>query len=792
MIKRAFLFLSISLAITSASFADVKLPSQCEVFMPRILYDGTIMNQRSIDQLFSSSDYMQSEPITSNKRHWVVYSDRNNNNAYSMPSTASDVTMELQFGEKLRVAKIENGFALVYGEPKIATIYPMISSEAESKGWVPMENLLLWSNSLTNDLGVYKKVYVTSHIEDYSSIDSNDDKNITLYFNPSQPSDCKNISTDSDIYYLIKNNDEGYCLVSKTPTIEESTASETIYGWVKAEEVISYDSRIYLEPNWNNAIVEKFARADEQIVFYSDSELSQKVETISFGETKNENNSEPYRIAPHNTHYPIVSEGANQYQLYSFKTNITTIDATEIEGVVEARAAQKNALEKVDNLNLIIVIDGTKGMDKYFKATKTAINMAAVALKEKKNLQVGLVIYRDYADGEDGLVEYLPLLDYNDELLSDYFRDGGEYGINSAATDKTNEDALYVGLEYALDKKAMFYDSVSNNLFIVVSNCGNSLTDTVSIAQEDIIEQIENNNIDIVSFQVRKNKGAAWELFDSQIRAIYTNTIAERYASMGDTLACIIDTTYGFDVLPSDSSYLYHMASYRYDNSGIDIDTTIYKALMVERIMAYNEIIDRRKQALLKETALQSDILRADSIYAVSILGENNYNLMDLQSVSTNHTYHYLVNTPRLAADGSNYWSKVALLSYSEVISIIDKLMDIERSFADREQLYNKIRDLILPLLSEDAHKSINSIKYKQALAMLQGLEPELYAMEGPELWQLTDTKYISNEEYRRMETTFKAKLRNLRNIATGRNYPFSWINNGVEHYWLPLDQFVF
>ena len=268
--------------------------------------------------------------------------------------------------------------------------------------------------------------------------------------------------------------------------------------------------------------------------------------------------------------------------------------------------------------------------------------------------------------------------------------------------------------------------------------------------------------------------------------------MAERYASMGDTLACIKDTTYGFDVVPSDSAYLYHMASYRYNDSGIDIDTTIYKAMMVERIMTYNDIIDRRKQALLKESALQSDTIRADSIYAVSVLGENNYNLMDLQSVSTSHTYHYLVNTPKSSADGNNYWTKVALLSYSEVISIIDKLMDIERSYTERELLYNKIRELILPLLPEDERKSINNIRYQQALAMLQGLEPDLYALEGPELWQLTDFRYIPNEEYRRMETTFKAKLRNLRNIITGKNYPFSWINNGVEHYWLPLDQFVF
>lgn len=786
--KKIILFQLMITAITSAVYADVKLPSQCEVAMPQILYDGTILSSNIIDTLVNSAKYYNTNESSYNKRHWVVYSDRNNNNTYSMPSTASDVNTVLQFGEPLRVAKVENGLALVYSEPRVSTVYPLISSEAISKGWIPLNKLLLWSSALTNDIGVYRKTYLTSPL----SQETTEEQTKEICFNPEQPTEFKTMTTSSEIFYTIKQGENGYCLVSNKPVITEANGLTSLCGWIKEEKLIQYDSRIYLEPNWDNAVVEKFAKAGEQAVFYSDLELSQMVETFSFGETKNEKNSDSYRISPQKPHYPILREGKNQYQLYSFKTNTTIIDATEIEGVVEARAAQKNALEKVGNLNLIIVIDGTKGMDKYFKATKTAINMAAVALKEKKNLQVGLVIYRDYADGDDGLVEYLPLLDYNDELLSDYFKDGGEYGIKSAATDKTNEDALFVGLEYALDKKAMFYDSVSNNLFIIVSNCGNSLTDTNSITQEDIIERMEENNIDIVSFQVRKNKGEAWTLFDTQIRDIYTNTVAERYVSMGDTLACIKDTTYGFDVVPSDSAYLYHMASYRYNDSGIDIDTTIYKAMMVERIMTYNDIIDRRKQALLKESALQSDTIRADSIYAVSVLGENNYNLMDLQSVSTSHTYHYLVNTPKSSADGNNYWTKVALLSYSEVISIIDKLMDIERSYTDRELLYNKIRELILPLLPEDERKSINNIRYQQALAMLQGLEPDLYALEGPELWQLTDFRYIPNEEYRRMETTFKAKLRNLRNIITGKNYPFSWINNGVEHYWLPLDQFVF
>lgn len=765
MIKKIFLSLYIAL-FAVASFAQVALPSRCEAFMPRVLYDGTTVNQSVVESITASTEYLQDDQLSSSqKRHWVVYSDRNNNMAYSMPSTASDVNSVLKFGEVLRIATIENGMALVYSEPRVATIYPMISSEAVCKGWVPMENLLLWSSALATKQGIYSKTYIATNLNDYSHLES--DLEITpevIYYTPNQSDDCKEIITNTHVYYIVKRANDGYCLIANRPIIDEISGSSALVGWIKESNYITHNSRMYLLPH----------STEKSIVIYSDENMSKQ---ISLDNTLS------------NVGLPIVNEMGPQYHVSSFKTVTTTIDATEIDGVVEARAAQKEALERMENINLIFVMDGTKGMDKYFKATKTAINMAANQLKDKKNIQVGLVIYRDYADGDDGLVEYLPMLDYNDELLYEYLNDGGEYGIISAATDKTNEDALYIGLQNALDSKSMFYNSNANNLFIVVANCGNSPDDTVNVTQGEIIDKINKNNVDMVSFQVRKSKGQAWQLLDTQLREIYSNTVASRFASLGDTLVCVKDTTYGFDVVPSDSAYLYHMASYRYESSGSDIDTTIFKAMMVERIMAFNTIVDSRRDALLKENVSSNSSLHADSIYAVSVLGESNYNLMDLQSVSSEHTYMHSAYIPK---DDSESILKVALMSQTELVTLTDKLMDLEHCFTNRELLSETLKEMIYPLLTEDEIRNINNIRYKQALAILQGLESEQFATEGPTLSELAEDGSLTNEELRRMETAFKSKLRNLRSIISGaRDNNMFWINNGVEHYWIELDKFV-
>jgi hypothetical protein len=294
MIKKIFLSLYIVL-FAVASFAQVALPSRCEAFMPRVLYDGTTINQSVVESITAATEYLQDDQLSSSqKRHWVVYSDRNNNNAYSMPSTVSDVNSVLKFGEVLRIATIENGMALVYSEPKVATLYPMISSEAVCKGWVPMENLLLWSSALATKQGIYSKTYIATNLNDYSHLES--DLEITpevIYYTPNQSEDCKEIITNTHIYYIIKRADNGYSLVVNRPVIDETSGSSALLGWIKESNYITHNSRMYLLPH----------STEKSIAIYSDENMSKQ---ISLDNTLS------------NVGLPIVNEMGPQYHVSSF------------------------------------------------------------------------------------------------------------------------------------------------------------------------------------------------------------------------------------------------------------------------------------------------------------------------------------------------------------------------------------------------------------------------------------------------------------------------------------------
>ena len=128
-------------------------------------------------------------------------------------------------------------------------------------------------------------------------------------------------------------------------------------------------------------------------------------------------------------------------------------------------------MKKKFNINIGIVIDGTSSMKPYYAAVKDAIKESVEYFPPTAKVKVGVVIYRDYTDG-DYVTECLPLTNpkYNSELAA-FLDNGGKYGIKSAANDKTYTEALYKGIDTALDS-FKFVDGESN-ILLVIGDCGN-------------------------------------------------------------------------------------------------------------------------------------------------------------------------------------------------------------------------------------------------------------------------------------------------------------------------------
>ena len=156
------LFATISLNAAEDVPASVKL-DKCTAFLPNVLAKR-VFTEKEAQSIAQSTDYGQSNAPSTEPQYWRVYSDRDNNVTY-LTSNSKTPYGELRMNEPYRIAKIENGYALVYQERKATKGWPTISDDAESKGWVPMDKLLLWTKCPTNDHGIYNKALLVFNID---------------------------------------------------------------------------------------------------------------------------------------------------------------------------------------------------------------------------------------------------------------------------------------------------------------------------------------------------------------------------------------------------------------------------------------------------------------------------------------------------------------------------------------------------------------------------------------------------------------------------------------------------
>ena len=165
----------------------------------------------------------------------------------------------------------------------------------------------------------------------------------------------------------------------------------------------------------NNPVGKKFQ-------VYHDADLKQVASYYQYG-VANKNDKNPntrFRLDPYQTRFPILdndSKNDNVFKCTTFGGGGRSLNGEDAEMTANDLRAVQEYTNKLQNINLIFVIDGTKSMKPYFASVKDAIKKSLDYFDTHKyNIRVGVVIYRDYADGE-ALTEVQPLVRYNDVRL---------------------------------------------------------------------------------------------------------------------------------------------------------------------------------------------------------------------------------------------------------------------------------------------------------------------------------------------------------------------------------------
>ena len=772
-----------------AAFAQPSLPSKCEAFYPELLYSTPVLSEVKASEFERAGDYGQTKKPR-NLTFWVVYSDRDDNTTYTS-SKGNTKFSTLGFSEKLRIAQIRDGRALVYTEAQEGIEYPLISEEAVCKGWVPMKNLLLWHYSLADEVGIYQKALLCVNLAEEGSDLGN------MYHNPKKTGYFKKIRTDMRFYFVMK-REGGLSLLASTHSMD-GTSDKVLEGWVPAESYVAWNQRSCLEPTWDHKDVEFFANKSVTLRVCSSEDLEEVVRRIEFKAKENTGRYDPhmYRMHPDELRFPILDYDGpdNIYNCSSFGTPGGTPTTTEVSTNASVAGTPlgytNQQLNELLNINIGIVIDGTSSMENFYPAVQDAIKKASNYFTSKHNIKVGVVIYRDYTDGEEYVTEVCRLTDPENPLLHNFLTTGGKYGIKSSPLDRSLEEAMYCGINTALDKLGFKPDQ--SNLLLVVGDCGNNPADD-KISMDTIVDKLVAKNVNIMGFQVRTGMENAFNLFTNQLTRIMVQSLEKKFSALAKEYVSvdIADTDDGFQLVNDMKSNLY-IASHSYPVYGGSMQTAKLTELMQNAVKFCSESVQYQIDliaVLIGGTFEPSPGITGVDLneqYLIKKLGKDTYDKVK----KANSLISFEGYALKTHESSRSFFKPVVFISSDELNTLIMRLEPVNRASVaasnDREPYVNAMKALIQSMDPSITDERMNQMRQDEIIAMVAGLNEAATALKGRTMLEIANPQAVSHSEYMALVANFQKKFRNLARIKT-TEYKYTRMFNGLKYYWIPVE----
>lgn len=784
----------LSIAVVSAQTTPPSLPDTCEAFYPEVLLTNSVLTEDVANALAKSSDFGQNKPPR-NKKYWIVYSDRSNNTTFTAPGGLTPHA-KLDFNQKVRIAKIQNGYALVYTEPVEDVAYPLFSQSAKVMGWIPMKNLLLWHSALANEKGIYNKALLCINLNEASSSTMG-----KLYTNPNK-TDYEPLRNDMSFYFVMKREGD-LTLLSRVHSMD-GIHSVVLHGWLSKDSYVEWNQRSCLEPNWDKRDVEYFADEGVEVRIYdSPQNKGEIVNRITFKRKTQVSQGDKYlyRQHPDLLRFPILDNSDNpsdQYRCSTFGTADGSV--TNASDIVESTGSissyKEEVLRKMTNVNIGIVIDGTRSMDKFYPAVKSAIKECEQVFNNSKyKVNVGIVIYRDYNDDEY-VVEMRKLTGPGNPKLYSFLDTGGEYGIKSHPSDITYEEALYYGINSAIDQ--LGFKPEHSNILLVIGDCGNARDDN-KISRDAIINKLVDKNINLIGFQVRQGQHDAFGLFNNQLGIIMKQSLEKRYAAISTEHGNINikDTKDGYKLVHDDATLF--VGSLNYPLQDQEMPTTKLVELIQESIIMCSEAV--QKQITLIDLGMARGFASSyngeafskfEAKFVRDKIGAERFDLF--QKVNAMYAFKGFVD--KRHKSNRDYFKPVIFISSDELNTLISRLAPVNDAAqqlladpnADRSPYIRAMKALIQIMIPEDAtDERMNRMTYNEIMELVSGLNESANALKGYSLAELASPEAVPHAEFVSLVSDFNRKFRNLQRIKSAK-YEYAKTENGIKYYWLPVE----
>ncbi len=798
--RKIALCVVLAFCVVAPSRAQIStpLPKKCEAFRPDVLY-SPMLTERDVQKLVASRDFSQKSSARgeNGKEYWIVYSDRKDNQAFDAPGSKK-VVSTLRFNEKVRIAQIKDEYALVYSEPKEGETYPRISSEVTWKGWVPMKNLLLWNVCPVNDSGIYFKAMLCANIDEQLG----NNRLGLLFLDPSNTDDSSPMSVDFRYYFVMKT--EGSMVLLSNQNTMNGLTDQVLYGWVDKNSFVAWNQRSCLEPTWEIEDVEFFSQRGIIANIYDQKRMDaeHKASWITFEKKKSSADYDPhmYRMDGNVLRYPILDDNsANVW-------NLSTFSSPGGKGAINAASeAQKKAsnlprqlMENLSKINIAIVIDGTRSMEPYFPAIRDAIKEINSYLSASMKAKVGVLIYRDKADGQYA-TEMVPLTSPDNQKLAEWLSKGGAYGIKSGGADKTMEEALYYGIDMALD--SFNFNPEESNIMFVVGDCGDA-GDYPEIDEARIIDKLVAKNVSIMGFQVRNSSDPAFPLFNDNLCDLIQGSLQKKFSKLDAQVKVtskLKKSEYEFSNNAKSMEGDLYVGSHKYvQNGALPVDEL--KSQIISSVVKIKSTVDHQIE-------LTNDL--ANGVFAATNYFRGNTEItgpqldqrwletrvgkeaMDLLRQS-NTTVSFRGYTPKRDTESErDFYKSVIFISQQELNTLMIRLTPLHevatRKGNDRTPYINALKALVQSMIPNISDSEMNAMSYDRIMGMVAGLNASTMTLGGRTLSEIASAQAVNATEYQSIIKKFERQYLKLQRI---QKTPYKYVRefNGAKYYWIPTE----
>jgi len=794
--KKILIIAGLALCVICA-YAQTDLPGKCEAALPKLL-EPDLLKDKDIQEFLKSPDWGQSNKTNS---YWKVYSDRANNVTYKSPSNKSERFATLNLNDELRIAKIQNGYALVYVEQYTAAIFPKINNPI-SKGWVPMNRLLLWSSCPADEKGIYHKALPLVNVDEYVKAKSKGtEKDMGKVFdNPIAKSNPKKLKASMEFYFVMKEDKESGMVLLSQRNILTGKTSRVLYGWVDKASYVSWNQRSCLEPNWTEEVAEKFK--NQRVPVYFKSDLAEQCASMPMGrENTLGQEVTKYRMYPDEMRYPILDNDSPNDDVYkvtafvapgSVNGHIQRLKHDDDKSEIQRKEKAANLIRTI---NLIMVIDATSSMKEFYPTVQKIVQEAnSYFSKETGNVvKVGVVLYRDYPDG-NLCTEFLPMKAPNSAELAKFLTTAGHGGTKSVA--KSATEALFKGVEVALDYKKMGYNPLNSNMMFIIGDCGNDPNDTKCLSVDELVKKAVDVNMQVSAFQVYNPNDTPYKLFRQNTNDLVKNIVEAQY-QLKKSKAIKINwepKVDGFEFrtnVPIEQQFF--IGNTRRPKSGEKMELAKLYDIIRSSYIQFNTCIEARVASIYINDidVFINDSVRKASAEANLILWNKYYGEDVIKKwiadglITAKEGY-----TPKKdKASGYDYWQPVIYISNAEYNDMMNKLQPVmaaaEEGSEDRKPYIEAMKELIRTLYGNVNEKELMSMDTKKVMALVAGLNVKSEALNGRTLEQIQDNKVVSQEEFATLISNFQNKYNKLDRIKNGYKYSIKII--GDTWYWIPV-----